>query len=480
MNRLNMWKDVKGAVRKVITITLAFKLHEKQMLIHKSKARFKVLCCGRRFGKTKYAAFAIFHELYPAGKTTRAKRVWIVAPTNPLTGEVETELIKILKPLILKHEKQKGRYWLIGGHLIELKSAESKSLKGAGLDLLVIDEAADVPDIRWEQELQPTLLDTKGKVILISTPEGRNWFWKVWQRGQDPEYPEYESWTFSSYDNPHLDPAEIDRLKRDMPELFFHQEILAEFLDDASAFFKFLDRCIVPDGDEELEFRIEYSCPKCLNKFVRALDSEVGHYRCPVCGEVIPARGVDREYYGQGVDLAQSIDFNVITTVRHDPHRAKLRVVDWVRFNSLSWREQKAIIREEVAKYGCTALVDATGGRESIVEDLQDSGIDAVPIVFTNRLKGQMLHKLAVWIQRGVLEIPESLAVLVNEMRAFQATRTEAGNWKYEAPAGQHDDCVISLALAVWGMNLPEKFYVWEDEILKLESNDKMVVRVAA
>ena len=84
--------------------------------------------------------------------------------------------------------------------------------------------------------LRPALMDQKGIAFFTGTPRGHNWYFQLWTRGQDPSQTDYKSWSFPSGNNPYLDPAEIASFARDMPELAYRQEVMAEFLKMSAQF----------------------------------------------------------------------------------------------------------------------------------------------------------------------------------------------------------------------------------------------------
>ena len=123
-----------------------------------------------------------------------------------------------------------------GGGWVHVKSAEEpKGLRGEGLDLVIIDEAAHIPkfDEAWQQALRPALSDRKGKAIFISTPKGYNHFWELYKNaGLEDDWAAFQHPT---WDNPFIDPEEIEAAKKLLPSLIFRQEYGAEFVQLAGA-----------------------------------------------------------------------------------------------------------------------------------------------------------------------------------------------------------------------------------------------------
>jgi hypothetical protein len=104
------------------------------------------------------------------------------------------------------------------------------SLLGESLDWVVVDEAARLRASIWEGHIAQRLVDRRGWALLISTPQGTDWFYKLYRRGQKGRDPLCQSWSFPSWTNPHLDPEAIEAERQSIPETVFRQEFGAEFL----------------------------------------------------------------------------------------------------------------------------------------------------------------------------------------------------------------------------------------------------------
>lgn len=440
-----------------------FQLHPAQQQIRDNKSRFKTVCCGRRFGKTFYVVDEIAGFIFPESEEKEYKtRGWVVAPTYKQTEEIEVYFRISFAELIAHHNRNERIYTLTTGDVIEFKSADSL-LKGAGLDWIIIDEAAQVPDIVWYEHLRPTLIDRKGKAVFISTPKGRNWFYEVFVKGQDPTFTSYASFQFETQSNPHLDPEEFEELIRDMPQLTYDQEIRAKFLDDASAFFRNVDACITDTADYNEALETRFDCQRCGHTF-RVREQDLWYYdeegkhpvtsvRCNACRAYN-----DRNYrkdspiYFKGVDTANSIDFNVISVVRWHPKAPRIRLVALDRFNQVSWNVKRERIKEAHQRFPGALYLESNFDGGASAEALQYEGIPAVAVTMTNRTKAAILNRLAILIERGLIEFPAglpNLQALLHELKIFESKQTEGGTWKFSAPEGKHDDCVISLALAV-------------------------------
>lgn len=221
-------------------VVLPYKPHEKQAEIHRDSHRFKVVVCGRRFGKS---TFALNHCLDRALRTKG--RYWIVAPSYKQAKSIywrDQVNTWIPKSVVQKKNETELFLELINGSIIELKGADNEdSLRGAGLDGVILDEYADMKPHVWTEIIRPTLIDKEGWAIFIGTPKGYNHFYEMYIKDD----PNYQSWRFSSHDNPLLSKSELEDLEKDYKEKgedAYYQEILAEFRKPTGAVYAEFDR----------------------------------------------------------------------------------------------------------------------------------------------------------------------------------------------------------------------------------------------
>lgn len=204
--------------------------HEGQNPLHDSRARFRVMVAGRRWGKTISAAKEAECMILTPGT-----RGWVVSKTYDLTMKVIREIYAdlVMKSKLKPMKAQLGGPVILNfpwGSTVEGKTAEHpESLLGEGLDWLVFDECATCKQSVWEQYLRPTLTDREGWALFITTPRGYNWVYDLWKRGRDPEHPEWESFKSPSWTNPHLPKGDIEEARRTLTNAVFMQEYGADF-----------------------------------------------------------------------------------------------------------------------------------------------------------------------------------------------------------------------------------------------------------
>lgn len=246
------------------------KLHQTQAEIALDNHRFRVLCCGRRWGKTTLAV----EEIKGVALSKNAKIAYI-APTYQQARDIAWQmLVKELKPIVKKINESRLELEVLntkgGTSLIQLRGWEAiETLRGQFFDFLVIDEVASMRNfnINWEEVIRPTLTDTKGSVMFISTPKGFNHFYDLFNT-QDPDY---KSFHYTSYDNPYLPKEELDKAKEEIPEDRFAQEYLADFRKTQGLVYKEFSReqHITTDlptsvSDTILGIDFGYTNPSCI------------------------------------------------------------------------------------------------------------------------------------------------------------------------------------------------------------------------
>lgn len=380
-----------------------FQPHPGQRAILQHPARFKVVACGRRFGKTETGKILLVERAL-AGAVG-----WWISPTYRMADEVWRDLKAALDGAIARKNEDMRRLDVIGGGVIRVRSGRNPDgLRGAGLDLAVLDEAAYLhPDV-WRAAIRPALSDRRGEALFLSTPRGRNWFWGVWMNGQSASHPDWMSWRFPTAANPLIDPAEIEAARASLPERVFREEYLAEFQDDGGLVFRRVEVCAtVPPGEE-------------------------------------PRPGAR---YVFGVDWAREDDFTCIAVL--DARARRLVALD--RFNEIGWALQRgrlAALADRWRPEAIWAEANSVGGPN--IEALQVEGLPVIPFTTTATSKGPLIEALALALERDELAILPDPALL-NELSAYRLERLPSGRFRYGAPPGGHDDCVIALALAWHG-----------------------------
>lgn len=364
------------------------KPHPAQKQVLDSDARFRVMMCGRRFGKS------LISQNISIETGLKRQHVAYITPTYQLGKMFFKEICKLLPEKVYKKNETDLLIDFVTGGSVRFYTGERlDAMRGTKYHLVIIDEASYIPNLEdgWNNSIRPTLTDYKGKAIFLSTPRGKNYFYSLFMRGGEPNW---QSFKFSTYDNPHIDPTEIDAAAAQLPSVVFKQEYMADPMENAAN----------PFGSE----------------FINACTKET--------------KGVAAYY---GIDLAKSVDWSVIIGMDKQGN-----VVHFERFQK-DWMQTKETILR--LPKNLPIVIDSTGVGDAIVEDLQKKFNQMHGFKFTATSKQQLLEGLSSAIQTKAISYPEG--PIKQELEVFEYTFTPTGV-RYSAPQGFHDDCVIALALA--------------------------------
>lgn len=280
---------------------------------------------------------------------------------------------------------------------------------------VIIDEAAIAPSLKsaWLEGISPTLIKTLGDAWFLSTPKGLNYFYELYKKGQDPLEPDWSSWQLPSSVNPYLPPAELERERRQKPDLVFRQEYLAEFLSADGAVFRGVNEILIHDTP----------LPK----------EHVGH--------VVVA----------GVDWGQQNDFTAISVFCASCKRE----IYLDRFNKIDWHFQRGRLIETIKQWNvrdvlCELNSIGSPNLEALRREMHESPGNSPTLrgfQTTMKSKGDIIRALSLAIEkRNAFFLADEVGK--HELISYEMTISESGNAKYSAVEGSHDDTVIARALA--------------------------------
>ena len=215
---------------------LDVQLHPAQLEIFNSPARFKVVSAGRRFGKSRLAAWILIIKALQSD----SKDVFYIGPTFQQAKDIMWNMLKELlqgTDLIETTHENTATMKLTNGRRISLKGSDRPdTLRGVGLAYVVLDEYANMKVEVWEQIIRPTLSDVAGGALFIGTPAGKNHFYDLYLAAEEDE--DWETFQYTTVDNPLIDPKEVEVAKRTMSTQAFKQEFEASFVSFTGGIFK--------------------------------------------------------------------------------------------------------------------------------------------------------------------------------------------------------------------------------------------------
>lgn len=373
-------------------------LHPKQFELAKrideSKFKWIMLCLGRSFGKTTLMLNLLIKSALTNDNTT----IYLITQTHTFTKKLLDQIQKVLKPFITTYNK---------GTLIELQNGtriegfsynEQDNLRGNNFgEIIFIDEAAKISDQAQETVLSQMCFVAK-KVYLVSTPRGKNQFYKKYRETRNLLYLHA-----SSYDNPFIPDEEKEALRKLEGNRIYNQEILAMFVESGGGVFN---------------------------------DITSLRNRAPL--------KQSKNYY-TGIDLANSVDFTAIVTLDEE-----LTIVDFERFNQTDSYEEivNKIVRHQ-KKQNSHLCVETNNFGAIIIEQLFKKGLKSIKeFTTTNTSKNEIITSLRFKLSQGLINTAIDIPELINELEIYDYSITKNGNITYSAPQGLHDDCVMALAFA--------------------------------
>jgi hypothetical protein len=411
-----------------VDLSTIYKPHSGQSFLHFDvDAKVKILRVGRRWGKSRFALFELIKRFVESAdievpdSVTPPFHAWIVAPSYPQARQVWNELITFLPPDFVSPGgfKQADQFIYLaarGGRkwgLIEVKSAhDPDTLQTAGLDFLWVTEAQDVSDAAFQKVL-PTLRSPNRMAYAIYEgipslwPE--HWFQRVFQaaeRGREDHF----AYQATAFDNPFLNDtqrAEIEEDKDILPEAVWKRMYLAEFSAEAG-YFRNIDACIAGD---------------------------------------LLSMPIPGTRYVAGMDLGRKVDKSELFIMDARDRRVVYHQT-WDRDDP--WPFQRDMVIKHYQTWQLDRLIiDATGmGGDIFTQELAEAGIPVEPFIFTANSRKNLLQELVVSMERQTVHYP-NIPDLIRQLRAFQYKKLPSGDYRPEAPSGEHDDAVFGLALGL-------------------------------
>jgi|LakMenEpi03Aug12_release.lakeMendotaPanAssembly.Ray.scaffolds.fasta_scaffold96703_4 hypothetical protein len=386
------------------------KLRSDQLAIARHPAKTKVLSMGRRWGKTVLGGTVCGNALAqhgrvawiaPTYKNTRPMWRWLLMAT---AADVKAGRMGVSRSDRTIETRRGGFLGIFSGDNID-------SVRGEAFHLVVVDEAARIPETAWSDAIMPTLADYGGDAILISTPKGKNWFHSEWMRGVDGN-DEIASWRAPTSANPNPNIKRAFQLVKDrVPEDTYRQEWLADFVDGGAVF---------------------RNIKACMNAPAATPEAHQGHTLIA------------------GIDWGKQNDFTCISIGCRD---CKCEVAK-DRFNQIDYVFQRDRLKAIHEKWKPAAILcELNSIGQPNFEMLQRDGLPVHGFTTTASTKPPLIENMALAFERAEWQFQQD-SVWTMELEAFERTvSSTTGRSSYSAPDGAHDDTVIARALMLWQAN---------------------------
>lgn len=393
-------------------IIQGIKLFEKQEEIVKTilntKTRYVSLVASRQFSKSTIMENILMYRSLNQSKT----KCLYITPTFSLSRILMEKLYQNLveSKIIKSYNKTENIITFINGSEVHFRSGTNpNNIRGLSIHYSFIDEAAFMTDEVW-QVTRPTMSVIGKQCIISSTPRGKHgFFFHTCQLGKSGTNDNY-MYLYGHYSqNPFYNKEDVEQAKSILPENVFRQEYDAEFLDDGGSVFQNVKSC------------------QTIHEF---------------------KQNINEGPYSIGIDLGRQSDFTVVTVLNRNNE-----VVDIMRINQKDWTQIISQITNTIRKYPQSSVLCETNGIGDVVFDLltkTDSHIK--PFLTTNESKNEIIEELIYAFQTENIQIPteELFQPLHQELNTFTFEYSpKTRRIIYGSLQGFHDDCIISLALAL-------------------------------
>jgi len=372
--------------------------HKNQAVIHQAinenLNKYFVLNIGRQFGKTMLAMNQLYYWMF---NHLGCKCAW-VSPVYKQSKKVFEEMVLAFEGTGLIEKNATELTIKVGKSSLQFFSAERyDNIRGFTFDYLVCDEFAFMDEAAWTEVLRATVLVKGKKVLLISTPKGKNHFYNLFNL--DGVNEQYKSFQMSSYDNPLINPSEIDDARLTLPDHVFRQEYLAEFIDGGAGIFS--------------------------PKYKEA------------------SGGV--KFYG-GVDLGRADDYSVLSIFNEKGEQVYLN-----RWRHDTWSNITRQISEQINRFNATVNVEVNSIGDALIDQIKSqckNPYNVQPFVTSAKSKNDIIESLAVATQTdAVTFLPIDWLQKEFDVFSFEYN-AKSRTIKYGAPYGFHDDGIMATAMA--------------------------------
>jgi hypothetical protein len=367
-----------------------------------------IVSCGRRAGKsmtninvcTKYAL------------TNPGSKILYIVPAADQRETIFTEYLQLFgkAPFINKVDHSIKNINLGNNSIIKFRLGSmpsARSLKGNAFDFLVIDEAALIQPIVWEEILSATLATTplhKLKVLFTSTPRSKDWFYKMYTKGLDPNLPNYKSIHAPSVSNPLVTLQYIEDMKLQLPTNIFRQEFLAEFLEDSGGLFE--------------------------NINTNTIDTTFSYDK-------------NKKYFC-GIDTGFKVDSTVCVIIDENGN-----LVDYTRFSQTEMKIGAKMVHDLLKKWNYPKGYVENNQYQGFHEMLEDLGTRNIELFMTTgKSKPEIVEDLCSIFQSNEIKLPNDEYLLSEFYNFSYIYNPKTRRIAYAAAGNGHDDIVMATAIA--------------------------------
>ena len=376
--------------------------------ITEDKVKHHVLVSSRQVGKTLIALNLLLKWALEA----KDQYCLLVSPIFAQSKKAFLELAKACgpsNPLVSSSNASELMLTFKNGSVIRMVSGETdQNLRGVTLTHLIVDEAAYIRPTLWTEILRPACMIRGKKILFISTPRAKNWFFDIYNYGLSDEFPDWRSYRITSEENPYLNKQELEAARKSLPSQIFAAEYMGVFTESGAGVFNSFTHCI-------------------SQTFSKTEPDKT------------------KRYYA-GVDLAIANDYTVAIVLDSDGN-----MVDWFRENKTSWEQIIGSVTDLLKRWNAQTYVETNSIGSVVYEQLRKSlGAKVKGFTTSQNSKNDVIEKLKLAFEDQKITLPPEHVWpdLHLELATFGYKVLPSGKLSYSAPDGMHDDITMALAFA--------------------------------
>ncbi|MGI0078460.1 MAG: terminase large subunit domain-containing protein [Nitrososphaerales archaeon] len=417
-----------------------------------------IACAGRQVGKSLItAARALWF-----GTTCPNTTTLIVSPSLAQSMNMFNKVLDYVEEsdVLMRSVVRKTRTMikLSNGSVIRALPCGpyGKMLRGNSADLIIVDEAAYVPEAIITDVAMPMLAAKNGRMILISSPCDKDHFF---YRAFNSEH--WSKYHFKTADNPLVARSFLEEAREDIGEVRFRREYLAEFVDDDRTYFPMalLRTAVHVCGGNSCGYcSIISGSAQASGDLYAGYDP--GGMMDPAALVVVQRAVVEEEEAGKKDDAGdgksvaakkKKLVFRVVLSKTFALSREeKKRGIEEGSVNDIYTRFTLEVSDLHQKIHFRKLLVDSTGLGSPIVSHCKELKLPAEGVTLSTKTNEEILSNLKILTEQKRVEFPENLELL-SHLNSITAKRTRMGSYTFDHPKGTHDDLAYALALAVWG-----------------------------
>lgn len=385
----------------------------------RNRARFKVMCWHRKARKTTLAVNELMRRA-----AAEVGVYWYVAPVLKQARAIvwqEPDMFPRFCPpeIWAKRNNTNLTIPMPNGSIIQVCGADDPdSMRGPNPKGVVLDEYGKMKKAMWSSVVQPIMMANKTAwTWFMGTPNGKNDFYVRLQHALNSGDPAWWGSILKASESGIIDPVMLEEAKRTTTQAYYGQEYECDFIDSAQSFFRRV-RDNTYDATDEKLWNI-----------------------------------LSGQQFKLGIDLAKYQDWTVITPL----NLHTLRVGPQDRFNQVDWNLQKARVEAAYLRHNKAKItIDSTGLGDPIVDDLRNRGVEidldgGHAFKFTETSRANLLSHLSMLLEQDRIKLPNDPG-LIDELEAMHFELGPTGKIRAAVPEGMHDDRIMSLALACFGV----------------------------